>query len=190
MRLFVRCVLTIVLLVWSSGAAPATTVIEKNLDALINEADQVFVGTVTSVRSDWTDSMHRDIETVVTFGDLLPLAGVDAPTIELRFAGGQVGDLIEHIAGMPQFTVNDRLVIFAHRDHSASSLVGFHQGCFRVDGTGENASVTVPSYERMGTLSDGRSVVSDAPKTITTIPLPDFLTDIRHRLAQRDGAAQ
>ncbi|HVN86820.1 MAG TPA: hypothetical protein VMW17_18470 [Candidatus Binatia bacterium] len=189
MNSFVRSFVAFALLA-ATGRVWATTVIEKDLAALAAEADQVFLGTVTSVHSDWADTGHREIETVVTFGDLTPLFGVDTPTLSLRFSGGQVGDIIEHIPGMPQFAAGQRYVIFAQRSAAASSIAGFHQGCFRVSGAGSNATVEVRTYEQIGVAADGRSVVGDAASATTAVALDAFLTDVRQRLGQREGAGQ
>lgn len=188
MKSLVRLVFATVLVLSNARFAHATTVIEKNLDALCAEADQVFVGTVISVQSAWTEAQHRDIETTVTFGDLVALLGVDTTEVSLQFSGGRVGDVIEYVPGMPQFNVGERFVIFARGGGSASALVGFHQGFFRVDGNGTSETVAVRSYERIGTLADGRSVIGDSASATTNVPLEDFLNDVRRRLAQRQGA--
>jgi hypothetical protein len=169
-----------------SCAAPAaaTTVIEKDLAALCNEADRVFVGTVSSVQSQWTDPEQRHIETLVTFSDIEPLFGVDTADVVLRFSGGQVGDTVEQVEGMPAFHVGDRDVIFARNAGSVSPIVGFNQGCLHVDGTGSGATVALPSYQPIGMLGD-RRVLSAESRTSSSMSLNDFLSEVRGRLEAR-----
>src|SRR5438128_9648992 len=91
----------------------ATTVLAKSFAALCNEADLVFIGTVSQVTSQWSDPEVKAIETLVTFSNVEPLWGNDASDVTLRFGGGQVGDLHEEVAGMPHFLAGERVLIFA-----------------------------------------------------------------------------
>jgi hypothetical protein len=116
-----------------AGHAAATTVVAKSFEDLCAEADLVFLGTVESMRSAWSDPAKQAIETRITFGDLTWLRGGPRAQLTLRFAGGTVDGLSEEIAGMPRFAVGDRVVIFARDGTYVSPIVGFHQGLFRVD---------------------------------------------------------
>jgi hypothetical protein len=170
-------------LAWVPPAA-ATTVIEKDLAALCNEADRVFVGTVSSVESRWTDPQQRHIETLVTFSGVEPLLGVDTAEVVLRFSGGQVGDTVEQVEGIPTFHVGDRNVIFARNDASVSPIVGFNQGCLHIEGTGSAATVALPSYQPIGMLGD-RRVLGAESRTSSSMNLNDFLSEVRGRLDAR-----
>jgi hypothetical protein len=121
--------------VLSAVAAPragATVVVAKDFGAFCAEADLIFVGTVTNVAARWSDPQRRAIETEVTFGDLIWLRGGPEATVRLQFAGGEMDGLREAVAGVPQFAVGERRVVFAHTGHYASPIVGFNQGLFRV----------------------------------------------------------
>jgi len=164
--------------------ASATTVIEKDLDALCAEADRVFVGTVSTVQSQWTDPQQNHIETLVTFAKIEPLFGVDTNEMVLRFSGGRVGDIVEQVEGMPTFQEGERMVIFARDGRYLSPLVGFNQGCLRVEGSGSNATVAFPSYQPIGMLGD-RRVLSAEVQSSATMKLNDFVTEVRGRLSAR-----
>lgn len=172
-----------------SRVASATTVIEKDLDALSAEADRVFVGTVAAIESAWADTDQRYIASWVTFDRIDPLLGVGSPEVTLRFSGGQIGDLVQHVQGLPQLAVGDRVVIFARDGNAVSPLVGFHQGCLRVDGDGDAAVVITNTYQRIGTSSDGQQVITDARVSTVSRPLSEFLVDVRQRLSTRRGVA-
>ncbi|MBI4517915.1 MAG: hypothetical protein HY699_19085 [Deltaproteobacteria bacterium] len=177
------------LALWFLAAPPvrATTVMEKNLDSLCAEADHVFTGKVVAIEPQWTDAARRHIETVVTFETIEPLYGADSAFISLRFAGGQIGDLVERVQGVPRFARGEHGVIFARDGHFASPLVGFHQGYFRVQGEGEAAAVLRPSYEFVGALADGSRLLSSEVQGVGATPLRGFLDALRQRLRQREA---
>lgn len=165
--------------------ASATTVIAKDFSALCAKADLIFVGTVSTVESRWTDPERQAIETLVTFSDVTPVFGTEDREVTLRFGGGQVGTLREEIAGVPQFAVGDRRVIFARREYSVSPIVGFHQGVFPVVDTPEGPAVigvdTATSEERAGTEPQRASREGG-------VPLETFLERVRRELTARpDG---
>jgi hypothetical protein len=184
-----RSLLALGLFAVATGSS-ATTVVEKDLDALCAEADRVFVGTVSAIESRWTDPQHNYIETLVTFDHLDPLFGVDSSAVVLRFAGGRIGDLVQHVQGLPQFAEGERVVIFARDGATVSPLVGFHQGCLRLQGDGETTAVVTDTYERVGTRNDGRHVITESSAASAAVPLHDFLDDVRQRLALRRGSPQ
>ncbi len=78
-----------------AGRVSATVVIAKDFAALCDEADLVFVGTVTGVASRWSDPATQSVETLVTFGDLTWLRGTVQTTVTLRFGGGEMDGLRE-----------------------------------------------------------------------------------------------
>ena len=165
--------------------ASATTVIAKDFAALCAEADLIFAGTVSAVESRWSDPEQQAIETLVTFSDITPVFGTEGGTVTLRFAGGQVGTMREEIAGVPQFAVGDRRVIFARRERSVSPIVGFHQGVFSVVDTPEGPAVVgaegAAPEERTGTEAQRASRAG-------AVPLETFLERVRRELAARpDG---
>jgi hypothetical protein len=128
--------------------ADATVVVAKDFGALCAEADLIFVGTVASTQSRWSDPQRQAIETAVTFADLTWLRGGSQATVELRFGGGELEGLRESVAGVPQFTVGERRVIFAHAGHYVSPLVGFSQGQFRVVDGADGGGASTPTAKR------------------------------------------
>ena len=120
---------------WLIGLpAWATTVLEKSFADLVQEADTIVVGTVSTVEAEW-DADSETPFTLVTFTDLDILKGeTDPEALTLRFLGGPRPDgTVIQIAGVPQFTVGERRVLFvAGNDHFAVPLVGVWQGVYRV----------------------------------------------------------
>lgn len=164
----------------------ATTVVAQSFESICREADMVFVGSVSRVESRWTAQEEGTIETVVTFSDLLPLFGVEGDEVVLRFAGGAVDGMREEIAGMPQFEVGDRVVVFARRGRLVSPIVGFHQGLFRVV-EGDQGPVVLNQSRFPVTAVEGRTLRfgSAAQGVSAAMPLDSFLSQVRENLAAR-----
>ncbi len=172
--------------------AQATTVIAKDFNALCNEADLIFVGTVDRVASHWADEQQRAIETEVTFTDVQALYGTSSGAVSLRFGGGEVGDVREEVAGMPVFTPGKRYVIFARNGTAISPIVGFNQGALEV-ADGADGPVVHSAGGLPVTRLDGQTLVREVrPGDFAkAIPLNDFLDAVRQQLAQRSkGSAQ
>ena len=146
-------VLAIVLL----GAAPvsATTVIQKSFAEVVQEAEVIAVGTVTAIAAEW-DAAHKRPFTLVTFSTLDVLKGAHTePELTLRFLGGPTpdGSLLQ-IAGVPQFTIGERNVLFvAGNDHYAVPLVGLWQGVYRVVFDAARGVDTIYSHARQPVTS-------------------------------------
>jgi hypothetical protein len=151
------------------GRAAATVVVAKDFAALCAEADLIFVGTVTGRESRWSDPSHQAIETLVTFGDVTWLRGTAQPSVTLHFAGGEVDGLREEIAGVPQFAVGERRVIFARAGRFVSPIVGFDQGALRVV---EGSNGPVVSGPRSAGGADGEDVSGHGVLRLGT-PQPD-----------------
>jgi hypothetical protein len=169
-----------------AAPATATTVIEKDLSQLSAEADLVFVGRVAAVESRWRDEGRKAVETVVTFDVLESLYG-DAPAqVKLPFAGGEVDGLREVVAGLPQFTVGEQVVVFATEHPGISPIVGFHQGCFRVV-EGPAGPVVLNAENAPVTAVQGRNLALGKADQDTSqaMPLDRFLDGVRQQLRNR-----
>ncbi|HEY0946757.1 MAG TPA: hypothetical protein VGD81_15865 [Opitutaceae bacterium] len=103
-----------VAMVLAAAAALATTVRPPDFDQLVGHADTILQGEVTAVRSEWTgEGERRRIVTHVTVRIAEALVGEShAETIELTLLGGQVGAERLTVAGMPEFRVGDRDILF------------------------------------------------------------------------------
>lgn len=112
----------------------ATSVLSLSFDSLVEEAEVIAVGTVTAIESAW-DGDNNVPHTFVTFSNLEVLKGeADQTELTLRFFGGPTPDGgVAQIAGVPQFTLQERAVIFSvGNNHQAVPLVGIWQGVYRV----------------------------------------------------------
>jgi len=119
-------------MIWFTVPVWATTVLEKDFTDLVQEADTILVGTVTAIEA---DQMHETPVTLVTFSALDILKGdphQDALTVQVL--GGPASDGMRfQIAGVPEFTLGDRMVVFiVGNETQAVPFVGMWQGVYRV----------------------------------------------------------
>lgn len=116
----------------TSIQAFATTIVYKNFDDLVKEADGIVSGRVASIQSQY--NADHEIYTFVTFDQLDVLGGsFQGPSLTLRFKGGQVDNNISQIVGSPEFSLNEQVVLFVQGNgQSMVPVVGWTQGVFRV----------------------------------------------------------
>lgn len=110
----------------------ATVLPYKNLNDLVEESDGIIVGTVRNVESHLDPS--KDIYTFVKLDQLEVLHGnYHQRTLTLRLMGGQVQNDILHVEGSPEFSQNDRVILFVRNNGSEIvPLVGWTQGVLRI----------------------------------------------------------
>src|SRR3954471_21975581 len=112
----------------------ATTVIPPTFDELVTEADTIFEGTVTGVRSEWTgQGSERHIVSYVTFKIEDSIKGTLGTEYTIRMFGGTVDGKTMEVTDAPRFKVNDRDILFVtHNGTQFIPLVGIMHGRFHV----------------------------------------------------------
>jgi hypothetical protein len=112
----------------------ATTVIPPTFDQLVQQAELIFQGTVTDVRSVWEgEGAQRHIETYVTFQIADSVKGNAGNSYTIRMLGGSVGDETMVVTDTPKFKVGDRDILFVeHNNEQFVPLVGINNGRFHV----------------------------------------------------------
>lgn len=110
-------------LAWSSAYA-LTVVLPVDLKDLTVNAELIFVGTVSDIRS---QKEANKIYTYVTFSDLQLIKGIYLEEIiTVRFDGGTVRGETFRIPGMPKFVVGERDLLFlAANFRSVCPIVGW-----------------------------------------------------------------
>lgn len=187
MRRIAACGVALCSLTLFAAAARATSVVTKSFQQLCAEADVIFVATVTDVRSQWSDPNHRAIETVVSFGDVALTYGPPADATTLRLSGGELDDIREEVAGVPQFTVGERVLLFVRRQHAVSPIVGLNQGCFRIVESGRGpVLLTADGHPVLGLRNGALEVGPSTAGTENAVALPTFLEWVRQEVAQRN----
>jgi len=112
--------------------ARATSVLAPKFEAMVDRADLIFAGRVTSQHSEWRDlNGHRAIVTLVTFSVERTHKGRAESAVTLQFLGGRVGQVSMDVAEMPQFKAGERVVLFVEDNgNTASPVIGFFYGRF------------------------------------------------------------
>jgi len=112
----------------------ATTVIPPTFDQLVQQAELIFQGTVTDVKSIWEgQGAQRHIDTYVTFQVSDKVKGDAGSSYTIRMLGGTVGDETMLITDTPKFHVGEREILFVEHNYDQFvPLVGINHGHFRV----------------------------------------------------------
>ena len=167
----------------------ATTVIPPTFDQLVNQAELIFQGTVTDVKSQWTgEGAQRHIVSFVTFKIDEQIKGEAGATYTMRMLGGTVGDQTMEVTDSPKFTAGDRDILFVENNgRQFVPLVGIEYGRFRVQrdaGSGREVVANdhggaVHDLAKLGT--EDATAHADAASE-TSLSAADFKVAIRARL--------
>ncbi len=113
----------------------ATLVIPPTFEQLVQQAELIFQGTVTDVRSAWEgEGAQRHIDTYVTFQVDNSLKGKPGDSYTIRVLGGTVGDETMEVTCAPKFQVGERQILFVeHNGQQFVPLVGINNGRFHVE---------------------------------------------------------
>ena len=126
--------------------ARATTVIPPTFDELVGQAEVIFQGTVTEVKSQWTgEGAERHIMTYVTLQVEDAIKGNPGATYTMRMLGGTVDGETMEVTDSPKFKVGEREILFIeHNGTQFIPLVGIMHGRFHVSKDSEtNTDVVV-----------------------------------------------
>jgi len=112
----------------------ATTVVPPTFEQLVKQAEVIFQGTVTDVKSVWEgQGAQRHIDTYVTFQVSDKVKGDAGSSYTIRMLGGTVGDDTMLITDTPKFHVGEREILFVEHNYDQFvPLVGINNGHFRV----------------------------------------------------------
>lgn len=130
-----KFIATAILIFFSTQQALfASTVLEVDVDYLLDKAKLIFEGEVVSSEAKWTQD-KTSILTFITFKVKDVIKGnISSPNITLRFAGGTVGEIGLQISGMVYPTVGENGIYFFENPDTQmiNPLVGWGQGHFRI----------------------------------------------------------
>lgn len=172
--------------------ASATIVVRLDVESLTAASDVIATVEVLGQESEYTDDDMR----IVTRIDLRvddPVKGCDdAERLEITMPGGRIGDIAQHVSGVPAFEVGERAIVFLERlPNGELTLTGLGQGKFTLvrplDGSIELA---VPSLDGL-TLAEvepgeSRPVVRelDVAPSLGATPAADLIERVRALAAE------
>jgi len=139
--------------------------LKLSLDEISQTADLIFIGTVQSRSSRYTDA-RTAIQTDIVFRDIQEVYSTEksrqrgAATITLSHAGGRVGNIEMQASDTPTFTAGKRYLVFMNDDGPTylNPVVGGDQGLFEVvtdPVTGQAHLLTAHGRAVLGIGGDG-----------------------------------
>jgi hypothetical protein len=142
--------LTLTCLFLALSPAQGTTVVPPTFDELVSQAEVIFQGAVTDVRSQWTgEGAQRCIVSYVTFRVEDPLKGTPGNNYTVRLLGGTVDGETMEVTDSPKFKVGDRDILFVeHNGSQFVPLVGIMHGRFHVQKDEVKGREVVTTNER------------------------------------------
>lgn len=170
--------------------AHATSVLAPKFEALVDRADLIFAGRVTSQHSEWRSlNGHRAIVTLVTFSVERTHKGRADSAVTLQFLGGRVGQVSMDVAEMPQFKAGERVVLFVEDNgNTASPVIGFFYGRFglKKDAAGLDIVLQHDGAPLEDVAEIGRAKGAGGAKG-RALSHEDFAAKVHERLAARTG---
>lgn len=178
---------------FSFANARATTVIPPNFDELVSEAELIFQGTCTDIKSEWIgEGAEHRIVTYVTFKVEDALKGVPGDSYTMRMLGGTVDGTTMEVSDAPKFKIGDRDILFVqHNGQQFIPLVGIMHGRYRVQtdqATGREMLLTnhgeaVSDVKQLG--KDEHSAAAATTTTTNALTPADFKAAIKAKLASQ-----
>lgn len=124
----------------------ATTLLYADLPQLTHKSESIVRGTVTSVEARWSADRSR-IVTEVQVQVAERLKGSPPETVILIHPGGVVGDIGQHVAGVPEFQAGEDVVLFLESHGGAAFRVsGFSQGKYRLARNEDGVLMAHPGF--------------------------------------------
>jgi hypothetical protein len=125
-----------------------TTVIPPTFDELVAQADIIFQGHVTNVKSEWVgEGAQQHIVSYVTFKVEEALKGSLGQLYTIRMLGGTVAGETMSVSDAPKFQIGDKDILFVQNNGSQFiPLVGIMHGRFHVR-TNESGQQIVTNNE-------------------------------------------
>ena len=167
--------------------AQATTVIPPTFDQLVGDAELIFQGTVTDVRSQWIgEGAERAVVSFITFQIEDALKGNPGGSYTIRMLGGTIDGKTWEVTDAPRFKVGDRDILFVeHNNSQFVPLVGIMHGRFHVQQAEPNGPESI-SKDNGAPLADVTKLGKDeaAATSGKAHSSAAFKSAIRQKLAQ------
>lgn len=127
--------LTFLLLALLAPALRATSVVPPDFPELVAEADSIYRGRVTAVEARRVARADggSTIKTFVTVAVERALKGPEQKEVTLEFLGGQIGNEVLEVSGVPKFTVGQQGIVFVQQNgRQFCPLVRLGHGTYKI----------------------------------------------------------
>ena len=185
-------ILWFLVVILACPVARATVLQRLYLDDMAEKSVVVVHSTVLGSRAEWNAS-RSSIWTVYTVRAHRYLKGFLGETFEFREPGGIVGNVGMNVAGAPEFSTDEEVLLFLWTDGRSRryQCIGLEQGALRVrqDGLVKLVNRSIPvRVERTGQapppMRSGLARVSGTSRELGTL-----LGEVATALAQAEAAA-
>lgn len=180
------------------STAHATSVLPLYLDEIVDSAAVAFEGTVVSNRTT-RDEATGLVVTYTTFKVHEALKGNPGETYTIKQIGGDLPaeGVRQKSHGVPRFTTGQSLVVFLYgvSDAGFSSPVGLEQGRFLISDEANGPEVASGRdfralAQRMAPASKSTQAQLDSAAPVNRLPLEEFKTMVRDRMARVAGGGK
>ena len=182
-----RVLLSLSCLALTIATLTATTVIPPTFDQLVNDAEMIFEGTVSSMHSEWAgQGSERHIVTFVTFKVEDPIKGSVGLEYTLRMFGGTVDGQTIEVADAPRFKAGDRDILFVeHNGTQFIPLVGIMHGRFHVQA--DETGLEIIAKDNGAPLAQVTKLGQDERAAVAgkALSKAEFKAAIRQKLAEK-----
>ena len=171
--------------------ARATTVIPPTFDELVDQAEVIFQGNVTDVKSQWAgEGAQRHIVSYVTFQVEDALKGAPGQSYTIRMLGGTVDGETMGVSDAPKFHVGDKDILFVQNNGSQFiPLVGIMHGRFHVRKNQAGQEVVTTNEEEtlksVARLGKGSAAAAAGEMDLTPA---DFKTAVKNKIEGKQPA--
>ena len=111
------------------------------IKTLSRGADIILTGKVDKTESGWNSSRTRIYTKVTLEVDEYLKGAKNAPSLEITYPGGEVGDVGELYSHMPRFTEKEEVLVFLKKSKRGTAYKVLH---------GESGKITLVNDERTG----------------------------------------
>ena len=177
MRRLLSC-LVFAVIVAGAARLDAIVYVAADFQTLVNEAQTIVLGRVTSLDPEWTEG-RRGIETLLSIDVERTLKGTAGDSLVVRVPGGQMGPYLSVMPGAPRFSEGEDVVLFlAGAPPEVPHILALSQGVFRVvRDPASGARTVIPELLRPS--ADGAVQVIRGDLTRKPTPLGRFILDVR-----------
>jgi hypothetical protein len=167
----------LLLLLWTSGSAWATTMLALDVAGLSRTSDSVVVGTVARVSSRWTGD-HARIVTEIELTVAEAWKGQAPQRLVLTQPGGEVGDIGQRVDGAASFVVGEEVVLFLETRGSEFTVTGMAQGRFKIDRTKDGKSASVRQDQCSGLFLLDSATRKPVSRSALAMPIEELKRQI------------
>lgn len=125
----------------AASLVEARTVQELSFERLVAESDVIVRGRVEELKTRQA-SDQRSIMTVVKVSVERQFKGPTISSLTIEQPGGTIGDIVQGVPGLPEFSSDEKIIIFLKRHRrDVYRIVGGKQGKFSVKTLPDNNEV-------------------------------------------------